>query len=400
MREYRYFRPDLNIACVGLGPFGLANCKHLTEEGYSIKAYDSDSDVIEHLRKTGRHPRFKHVKLSERLCPVASIDEAVSDADLVIMAVDSQRFRGAVMPMKGKLKDGVVILNLAKGLEIGEGDRKSMILSDVARDVLEEANFTEGNNYYLAAGGGGVFAKELIAGANVYMTMASKNPAVANDISTIFNSSRYHADPWHDIRGVELAGAMKNVIAIAKGIGDGIIAKNSIVMGIDLKNLPPELVDRKKKRFQIEHSSLCGMMSAYMNEMTYLAIQLGAKKETFSIGVQACGGDIMTTCFSNDSRNLEFGRRIVSEREKHTPLQIYEEMRSDRERKTVEGFPATKAFYMMVDDLNEGKENSKKIPFMLISETYRVLFEKRDPEESIRFLAKCDSMAKKTKFKN
>jgi glycerol-3-phosphate dehydrogenase (NAD(P)+) len=398
-KTFQYFNPDIKIAGVGLGPFGLVNYKHLTELGYSVKAYDKDENIVKHIQKTGRHPyHFQHIHVSDKLEPVNTLEEAVDGADLVILAVDSQNLRKAATAMKGKLKHGAVLLNLAKGLELGESNTtgKAKPLSDVEKESLEEKNFSEGSNFHLAAGQGGVFAVDLAVGANVYMTMASRNTAIANDLSKIFRSERYHTQPWDDVRGVELAGAIKNVIAIGKGMGDEIRKIHSTFFGIKLKYLPFErLLNRKNDRFQIEHSSLCGSISAYMNEMTDLAVELGAKRETFSMGVYACGGDLMTTCFSDESRNVRFGRRIVSESKKSsglTPGEIYEEMR--RKRKTVEGFPATKAFYEIAHSMykSNGKKEAKPRRYALVDQTYKVLFENKDPEKSIECLARYASL--------
>lgn len=393
---FQYFNPDIRIAGVGLGPFGLVNYRHLAGLGYTIKAYDKDENIIKHMQKTGKHPyHFQQIRVSDRLDPVNTLEEAVDGADLVIMAVDSQNLRKAATAMKGKLKNGAVLLNLAKGLELGENNAegKAKPLSDVVKESIEEENFSEGHNFHLAAGQGGVFAVDLAVGANVYMTMASKNIAIANDLSKIFRSERYHTQPWNDIRGVELAGAIKNVIAIGMGMGDEIRRRHSTFLRVELKDLP--YAGLFNNRFKIEHSSLCGMISAYMNEMTELAVQLGAKRETFSIGVYACGGDLMTTCFSNESRNVRFGRRVVSESKKEhglVPIEIYEEMK--RKRETVEGFPATKAFYDMVHDLhkNNGKNEATAMRCALIRQSYKILFENKNPEKGIECLARYASL--------
>jgi glycerol-3-phosphate dehydrogenase (NAD(P)+) len=397
--SFNYLTPDIKIAGIGLGPFGLANYKHLSQMGYKIKAYDKDKNIIKHMQKTGKHPyHFRNLHAGERVNPVSSLEEAVSGAELIILAVDSQNVRSAVRNMKEYIKPGAVILNLAKGLELGEKNNtgKAKFLSEVEKEELGQNSLSESDGFHLAAGAGGVFAVDLMFEANTYMTMASSNIRIANDLSKLFRSKKYHTQACDDIRGVELAGAIKNVIAIEKGIGDEIRKKYSTFMGVELRHLPfAELLAEKNNRFKIEHSSLCGFISAYMNEMVDLAVELGAKRETFSIGTYACGGDMMTTCFSDESRNIQFGRMIAKESRKRngkTPEEIYLEMKKNR--KTVEGFPATKAFYEMAEEINRmraARGDSKRV-YALIDQSYKVLFKNKDPEKGIECLARYASL--------
>jgi|GEM_PF-1503022 len=367
-KTLKYFSPDIKIAVVGAGPFGYMNSRHLGELGFEHFLYDIDKKIITGLQHEGKHPyHFRQLRMNKNVRPTADLEEAVHDADLVVMAVSSQFVRNAARDIAQYLKKYAVILDLAKGLELGENNAegKAKVLSEVIREEINEKGLADGLNCHIAAAGGGMFASDMARGGEVYITMASGNANVAEDLCNIFKAHDYYTQPWHDRTGVELIGAIKNVKAISDGIG---------------------------RELRKTLSSRAGFLSAYSREMKEMVCLLGGKPETFDIGVYACGGDVMATCMGNKSRNLEFGRRLVRGRkEGKSPAGVYEEMRT--ERKTVEGYAATKAFHNIVKDPDmKIKMGGNSAVFPLLTQTYRILYENKDPRTAIECLRRYAGM--------
>jgi len=336
---------NLEIAVIGAGEFGYAMADYIAKLGYEPRLYDKDKKIMEGLTRKRRNPKhFTNIILNQNITPEPDLEKAVQDASLIIVAVPSKYVREAARQIKPCMQDNTVILSLAKGLEAIDNTEARTPTQAITEEL-------QGKEYALAVLSGGMLAKEFIKGQDdFYATIASQNNKVAKDLKEILRSQNFHLDTWDDPIGVELAGAFKNVVAITAGMGHALGKA---------------------------HSSICGFISAYSKEMEEIAIKLGAqRRETYSIKVQACGGDLMTTCFGQ-SRNRGYGIRIVEGRKEGlTPKDVLEEMR--KENKTVEGYETTRAFYQQSQSLG------LKSP--LITQNYKVLYENKDPEQAIETL--------------
>jgi glycerol-3-phosphate dehydrogenase (NAD(P)+) len=197
------------------------------------------------------------------------IESAVEEADLLVVAIPTKFLRQTLAPLSRHIPAGVPIVSVAKGLEIGTLMRPSEIVTDVLgpRDVV--------------ALGGPSHAEEIARRMPASVVAACPEIEQARSVQSLFNTDRFRVYTNIDLVGVELAGAIKNVIAIAAGICDG--------LGFG-DNAKSALVTR-------------GLV-----EMTRFGTALGAQAETFS-GLAGIG-DLMTTCFSGYSRNRHVGERL------------------------------------------------------------------------------------------
>lgn len=188
--------------------------------------------------------------------------------------------------------------------------------------------------YYFAALSGGMIAEEVTRDCPIGADIACEDEETGKLLKTIFRSRTFRIEVSTDVLGVELAGALKNVVAIGSGFFDG--------LGLDT-------------------SSKAAYVSAISKEMRELAITLGGQKETFEIGGNAWAGDLLTTCFGK-SRNRYFGELIGKGNSVSKALDILES-----EKKRSEGYLTTKSFHLIAHE--------KGLHTPLLDILYSVLFE-------------------------
>ncbi len=322
------------IAVLGAGAFGFAIAKVIgeNESEKQICIYDINDKFIEHIKKTREHPVFhEDTKLPENIIPTTDIETAVKDTDLLVLAIPTKYLRDAIKEFSAYLKDGVVFLNLAKGLELGTNMRISEILDHEIKKL--------GIRYEICILSGGMIAREVTLENPLCADIACKDTACAERVASLLRSDYLRIETTDDLIGVGLAGAFKNVIAIGAGIFDGL---------------------------GYGESSKSAFVSAAAKEIEELAVSMGAKRSTFGSGSQAWFGDLMTTCFGA-SRNRELGELIgkgVSVR------QAVEDMKNNN--KSIEGYLTTKVVHKLT------KEYGLKTP--LSDGIYDVVYDNKDPK--------------------
>jgi glycerol-3-phosphate dehydrogenase (NAD(P)+) len=255
----------------------------------------------------------------------SEIGSAVEDADLLVVAIPTKYLRQTLAPLSRQIPAGVPVVSVAKGLEIETLMRPSEIVTDVLgpRDVV--------------ALGGPSHAEEIARRMPASVVAACPEIEQARRVQSLFNTDRFRVYTNVDLVGVELAGAIKNVIAIAAGICDG--------LGFG-DNAKSALVTR-------------GLV-----EMTRFGTALGAQAETFS-GLAGIG-DLMTTCFSGYSRNRHVGERLG----RGEPLdQIVAEMNG-----VAEGVTTTRGVFELA--------SQRGIEMPITAQVHAVLFEGRSPLEA------------------
>ncbi|MDP2685461.1 MAG: NAD(P)H-dependent glycerol-3-phosphate dehydrogenase [bacterium] len=316
------------IAIIGAGAFGFAMAKiigdkHLDKE---IFIFDIQKDWINHIKKTRKHPVFHgNSKLSTHILVSHSIVDTVKNADIVLLAVPSVYVRVVIKEIKGILKNNVILLNVAKGLE----PETNYIISQIVSSELRNSKI----KYNVCSLSGGMIAREVTKLNPLCAEVACEKISIANKLVNIIENKNLRLEATTDLVGVELAGALKNVIAIGAGIFDGL---------------------------SYGESSKSAFVSFAAKEAQKIAISLGAKKKTFESGGQAWFGDLMTTCFGA-SRNRAFGELIGrSENVEKTLLKL------KRENKTVEGYKTAEVVYKIA--------KRKKINTPLIDMVYKVLY--------------------------
>ena len=272
-----YKSDSLTISIYGIGNFGFALLKHLDRKNSgNIKAFDRNEKLIENLRTRRRHLRFhKDVKVSSKINFCNNSKDLLQDSDILLLAVHSDATREVLNNIKKYLppERKIMIVNTAKALDNHSGRR----LSEIAQEELHDANYS----YSLLAGG--TIAKDLFKHEPLGMDLASKNIDEARFLADIFSSDNLKVYPSSDLIGVEYASALKNVISILAGIISGL---------------------------GLSYGSETHVISRTAELIAEACVSdLGADKQTFSIGSQSWGNDLWMSC-TGKTRNREFGTLI------------------------------------------------------------------------------------------
>jgi len=257
----------VKITVLGSGAWGTALAKLLAEGGHAVTAWDFFPATLVGIRATGCNERYlPGIALPPNLTTEPDIQRAIAGAELVVVASVSKAFRAVTQPLAAF--EGIVV-SVTKGIEFETGLTMSGVL---------QANAPRAR---IAALSGPTLALEVARGVPTAVVAASADPEVAQVVQALFHRPAFRAYTSRDIHGVELGGALKNVIAIAAGVGDGL---------------------------GFGDNSKAAMVTRAAVEMRRLGVACGAQPETFT-GLSGLG-DLMVTCFSKLSRNRGFGERI------------------------------------------------------------------------------------------
>lgn len=260
----------MKIGIIGAGSWGTALANLLGRSGAHVLLWDIDHDLLEYIKRSRENKKYlPGHKLHELIEVVGEQRNCVKDADFVITAVPAQHFRSALTAILPDMRDHAFILNVAKGIELGS----LLTLSGVAKEIAPDRGY--------AVLSGPSHAEEVAEGMPTTVVAASEDPQIANIVQDVFISDRFRVYRQDDVIGVELGGALKNIIALGAGISDG--------MGYG---------DNTK----------AALMTRGITEMARLGLSLGAKQETF-FGLTGIG-DLIVTCTSMHSRNRRCGIMI------------------------------------------------------------------------------------------
>lgn len=243
----------------------------LCEKGFNVKMWGYDEEQLSQIEK--RRENFKFLpgyKLPDRLVFEPRDSEILKHCDLIISAVPCQYIRGVWQRLKNHVDISVPIISVTKGIENNTLLRPSEILLDVIS-----------KNIKVVVLSGPTIADEIVRKLPATATAACGNERLAEAVQEIFNTPFLRVYRNSDIVGVELAGAMKNVIAIAAGIADGI---------------------------KVGDNAKAALLCRGLAEISRLGTAMGAKEQTFA-GLSGLG-DLVTTCISPLGRNRSFGQRI------------------------------------------------------------------------------------------
>jgi glycerol-3-phosphate dehydrogenase (NAD(P)+) len=316
----------VKVAVLGAGAWGTALAKVLHENGNAVTLWDINAATLEELR-TGRSERYlPGVTLPTNWKVETDFDKAVGGRECLVMAIPSQFFRDVAVKLKGH--PGLLV-SVTKGIEYETGETMSLILREQV-----PAN-------RVAALSGPSFAREVALGIPTTVVCASESDGTARTVQGLFHRPEFRIYRSPDVRGVEYGGALKNVIAIAAGVSDG------LGYGDNTK---------------------AGLVTRALSEMRRLGLACGAQAETFA-GLSGLG-DLMLTCFSKQSRNRDLGERLGRG----------ETMRAiqDSHPKLAEGYPTARAAYRLARD--------KKVPTPIMDEVHALLYEGKEPKKAVRDL--------------
>lgn len=258
---------------LGAGSWGTALAIQLARVALPTMLWGRDSTHLAELQRDRRNTRYlPDAPFPEQLRIEPDLRTALQASRDVIVAVPSHALRGMLQEIARHLVPDARVAWATKGFEVSTG----LLPHQVAREVLGESVPT-------AVISGPTFAKEVGAGLPTAMTMAASDPGYAAELAQRFSGQNFRAYTSTDITGVEVGGAIKNVMAIGAGISDGLgFGANTRI----------------------------ALIARGLVEMTRLGVALGAKKETF-MGLAGLG-DLVLTCTDNQSRNRRFGLALAS----------------------------------------------------------------------------------------
>lgn len=265
----------MKVSVIGVGAFGFSLLHHLDKKNVvdcELWAFDAYEELMTHLKKERTHLFFhKGFKLSDKVIFASSLEEAVKDADIIILALTSDMIRQALRDMKPFLKKKVIVLNVAKALETTTGKPISSIFRE------ETPNVT----YAILAGG--TIASDLMKNEPLGADIACKKDSALKKLKDLMEAPNLHIYLTSDVKGVEYASSFKNVISILAGI----------IHGLDMS-----------------YGSETYFITRASGEVKNLVTRkLGAKDKTFSMESQCWGNDLWMSS-TGGTRNRAFGIEI------------------------------------------------------------------------------------------
>ena len=316
------------VTFLGCGSWGGALGKLLSEKGLGVTMWHRNLDVVNHLKDAKTHYLIPELIFPSAVEFTNDISSAIQSSEIIVLALPSQSIRDVITKNKSSFNKNHIIVNVSKGIEVDT----LMTVSEVINDALD------GCYKSVVTLSGPSHAEEVINGHPTTLVAASNDIQSAEIIQNLFATEMLRTYLNRDIRGVELGGSMKNVIAIAAGICDGI---------------------------GYGDNSKAALMTRGMMEITRLGEAMGAKVETFR-GLSGYG-DLIVTCLSKHSRNRQLGQLIGEGK-------TLEDITSDMSM-IAEGIFTAKSVHQL-----QLKHN---VEMPIHEAIYQVLFQKKDPKNSV-----------------
>ena len=324
---------ELKIGLLGGGSWGTTVAA-LTARNTQTKIWARNQETVDDINSNQRNEKYlPGAKLPKSLEACSTIPDTVKDADVIVMGVPAQNFRKVLQDAKPYIRPWVPIISLAKGLEMGTKLRMTEVIEEEMQG--HPAGVLTGPN----------LAKEIAAGQAAASVIAMVDNTIAQRLQKVFSSGLFRVYTNNDVVGCELGGALKNIIAIATGMGDGANAGDNTRSAIITRGLA---------------------------ELTRLGIAMGGKPSTFA-GLAGMG-DLVATCSSTKSRNRYVGFNLGKGRKIE---EIIEEM-----AEVAEGVKTTKVVMELAEE--------HKIEMPIAYSVYKVLYEGDTVNDAFRGLLRRD----------
>jgi len=317
------------IAVIGAGSWGTTLACLLSNKGYDISLWVYEKDLAEKINRSRMNSLYlPDITLPSNVRVTHWIDEALKKARYVLNVIPTQYVRSVFKEAIPYIPDEAVIINASKGIEKGTLLTVSSILKELSAHPV-------------AVLSGPSFAKEVIKKLPTAVTLATEDDNTRLLLQEVFTTDYFRVYTHDDILGVELGGALKNVIAIASGISDGL---------------------------ELGHNARAALITRGLIEMRRLGVAMGAKEETFS-GLSGLG-DLVLTCTADLSRNYTVGIKLA------------------QGIKLADILSETKMVMEGVTTAESAYELSKKynIETPIIEQVYQVLYKDKDPAFAVNDL--------------
>ena len=327
---------DLRVSILGGGSWGTTVASLVARNTQAL-IWARNASTVEEINAEHTNSRYlPGAKISPKLRATSDFEEAVSTADLLVMGVPSQQFRATLEEVARYVRPWVPVISLSKGLEA----ETRLRMSELIREILpgHPPGVLSGPN----------LAKEIIDGQAAASVLAMEDETIVRSLKGVFSSGMFRVYTNTDVAGCELGGVLKNVVAIAAGMGDGLGAGENTRAAVITRGLA---------------------------ELTRFGTALGGHAQTFA-GLAGMG-DLVATCTSPQSRNRHVGEELGKGRKL---TEIIEDMHM-----VAEGVKSTPSVMQL------GEEHGVDMP--ITYEVYRVLYEEGTPWSAFRGLVRRESGA-------
>ena len=317
-----------NLAIIGSGSWGIALAIHLANNGNNVKVWSFTQEETDLINKERKCKFLPNAKLPENICCTLSFEEALKDTDFILHVTPSKFTREIFKQYKQYVGNKPVII-CSKGFE-----KESLkTLDEVIKEEMPEAR--------IGVLSGPSHAEEVSIAIPTVLVIASKDEEIKKQIQDTFMGPNMRIYTSNDVKGVELGGALKNIIAFCAGVAAGI---------------------------GLGDNTFAALVTRGLSELTRLGVALGGEKETF-YGLSGLG-DLIVTCLSEHSRNRRAGKLIG-------------------QGKTLE--EAKKEVGMVIESIDNidvayalGKKHNVEMP--IIETAYNVIYNKLDPKTAVNNL--------------
>lgn len=321
------------IAVIGAGSWGTALANLLAEKGLDVDLWVREEEVFRQIRDQRTNQVFlPDIRLSARLTPVISFEEALSGKEMALLAIPSHVFREVLVSVRPFLPSDSSLIIATKGIE----NHSLMIMSQVAEEILDERYMAT-----FACLAGPSFAKEVARQHPTAVTIACRHMGHAKRLQQLFSTDFFRVYAGDDLIGTQLGGALKNVIAIAAGAADGL---------------------------KFGENARAALITRGLAEITRLGVAMGSNPHTFA-GLAGLG-DLVLTCTGDLSRNRTVGLKVGM------GMELEEITRSMR--MVAEGIKTARSAYELSEKMG--------VAMPITREVYRILYEGRDPKDAVREL--------------
>ena len=326
-------RTPVQVAVIGGGSWGTALAALLAQKGHATRLWAREEEVVQQIKERGENEVFlPGIALPDTLDATTSLAIALSDADVVLSAVPSQFVGDVAGKGASYIPPDALVVSASKGIELTTLRTMDEVLG---------AHLTEEQRERFTVLSGPSFSEEVARGEPTAVVMASRSPEAALMAQEVFQTDSFRVYTNNDLVGVELGGALKNVIALAAGVVSGL---------------------------GYGHNTLSALMTRGLAEITRLGIAMGASPSTFA-GLAGMG-DLVLTCTANLSRNRTVGFRLgLGE----TLDEILGGLRS-----VAEGVKTSKAVRKLAE--------THDVEMPICEEVHAILWEGRSPKEAVRNL--------------
>lgn len=321
----------LKIAVLGGGSWGTALATQVARAQHDVTLWDINAEHVNNMQQTHLNQQYlPDIPLPPALQFSHQLEQTICQSNTLLIAIPSHAVRGFLQKTKQWIRNDQHIVWATKGLEEGTGKPVHQVVAEELPDCLSTAVVS-----------GPTFAREVANNLPTAVTVAASSHKIANDVASFLHYGNFRVYTSEDMIGVEIGGSLKNVLAIAAGIADGL---------------------------GFGSNTRAALITRGLNEMMRLGLAMGAQAETF-MGLAGMG-DLVLTCTDNQSRNRRMGLALAK------GLSIEEARESIGQ--AVEGVKTAKEAWLLAQQY--------QVEMPIIEQAYKVLYTHKSPKEAVQDL--------------